>query len=52
LGVQVQSNFITVGNWPLAAATSFLMLFAFLAIFGIGAAILKKLHLDDIRLES
>ena len=52
LGVQIQSNFITVGNWPLAAATSFLMLLAFLAVFGIGALILKRLHLDDIRLEA
>ena len=32
LGVQIQQNFITVGNWPLAAATSFLMLLAFVAV--------------------
>jgi spermidine/putrescine transport system permease protein len=52
LGVQIQSNFITVGNWPLAAATSFLMLLAFLAVYLAGAFVLKRLRLNDIRLET
>ncbi|HEX7248295.1 MAG TPA: ABC transporter permease [Actinomycetota bacterium] len=52
LGVQIQQNFIGVGNWPLAAATSFLMLLAFVAVFAIGSFTLRRLRLDDIRLGS
>ena len=52
LGVQIQQNFIAVGNWPLAAATSFLMLLAFVAVYAIGAFALRRLRLHDIRLES
>ena len=33
LGVQVQANFTTVGNYPLGAATSLLMLAAFVALY-------------------
>ena len=52
LGVQIQQNFIGVGNWPLAAATSFLMLLAFVAVFAVGSFILRRLKLNDIRLSS
>ncbi|MEZ0236128.1 MAG: ABC transporter permease [Actinomycetota bacterium] len=52
LGVQIQQNFIAVGNWPLAAATSFLMLLAFVAVYAIGSFALRRLRLHDIRLES
>lgn len=52
LGVQIQQNFIAVGNWPLAAATSFLMLLAFVAVYAIGAFALRQLRLHDIRLAS
>jgi spermidine/putrescine transport system permease protein len=52
LGVQIQQNFIGVGNWPLAAATSFLMLLAFVAVFAVGSFILRRLQLNDIRLSS
>ena len=52
LGVQIQQNFIAVGNWPLAAATSFLMLLAFVALYAIGSFVLRRLRLHDIRLES
>ena len=50
LGVRIQSKFITVGDWPAAAATSFLMLFAFVALYATGALILRRLHLHDVRL--
>jgi spermidine/putrescine transport system permease protein len=50
LGVQIQQNFIAVGNWPLAAATSFLMLLAFVAVYVIGSFALRRLRLHDIRL--
>jgi spermidine/putrescine transport system permease protein len=50
LGVQIQQNFIGVGNWPLAAATSFLMLLAFVAVFAIGSFTLRRLRLDDVKL--
>lgn len=49
LGVQIQTNFITLGNWPLAAATSFLMLVAFLACFLLTSLVLKLTGLRDIR---
>ena len=52
LGVQIQQNFIGVGNWPLAAATSFIMLLAFVAVFAIGSLVLRRLRLSDIRLSS
>ena len=49
---QQRQNFIGVGNWPLAAATSFLMLLAFVAVFAVGSFILRRLKLNDIRLSS
>jgi spermidine/putrescine transport system permease protein len=52
LGVQIQQNFIAVGNWPLAAATSFLMLLAFVLLFALGSFVLRRLRLNDIRLAS
>ncbi len=52
LGVQIQQNFIAVGNWPVAAATSFLMLLAFVAVYAIGSLALRRLRLHDIRLAS
>ena len=52
LGAQIQTNFIGVGNWPLAAATSFLMLLAFITCYGLAAAILRVLRLHDLRFSS
>jgi spermidine/putrescine transport system permease protein len=49
LGVQVQVNFITLGDWPLAAATSFLMLAAFGLCYLLSAVVLRVLRLHDIR---
>ena len=45
-----RSNFITLGNWPLAAATSFLMLVAFLACYAlVDARACGCAGCDDIR---
>jgi spermidine/putrescine transport system permease protein len=49
LGVQVQANFKGVGNWPLGAAQSFLMLAAFVVCYGLTALGLRLLRLDRIR---
>jgi spermidine/putrescine transport system permease protein len=49
LGVQVQVNFRTLGNYPVAAATSFLMMAAFLACYLLSALVLRALRLHDIR---
>jgi len=50
IGVRVQTAFITLGNWPLAAATSFLMLASFGLLHLLGSAVLRRTHLHDIRL--
>lgn len=50
LGVQVQANFITVGNWPLAAATSFLMLASFLLLHLGGTAVLRWRRLHNLKM--
>jgi len=52
LGVQIQANFKAIGNWPLGAATSLLMLASFLACFGVIQVALKLLRLDRIRWSS
>jgi len=52
IGVRVQTSFITLGNWPLAAATSFLMLASFGLLHLVGSALLRRMHLHDIRLAS
>jgi spermidine/putrescine transport system permease protein len=49
LGVQVQVNFRTLGNYPVAAATSFLMMAAFLACYLLSALLLRALRLHDVR---
>lgn len=49
LGVQVQVNFRTLGNYPVAAATSFLMMAAFLATYLLSSLVLRLLRLHDIR---
>jgi spermidine/putrescine transport system permease protein len=49
LGVQVQVNFRTLGNYPVAAATSFLMMAAFLGCYLLSALVLRALRLHDIR---
>lgn len=49
LGVQIQANFKGVGNWPLGAAQSFLMLAAFVVSYGMTAVGLRLLRLDRIR---
>jgi len=49
LGVQVQVNFRTLGNYPVAAATSILMMAAFLACYLLSSLVLRLLRLQDIR---
>jgi spermidine/putrescine transport system permease protein len=49
LGVQIQTNFITLGNWPLAAATSFLMMTAFVSCYFLSAMVLRVAGLRDVR---
>ena len=49
LGVQVQANFKAVGNWPLGAATSFLMLGAFAFCYALATLALRSARLDRIR---
>lgn len=48
LGVQIQTSFISTGNWPLGAALSFLMLAAFLGCYAIVALALRLWKLDRI----
>jgi spermidine/putrescine transport system permease protein len=52
LGVQIQTNFVTVGNWPLAAATSILMLLAFLGLYAFLNALLRWRRLHDLRIQT
>jgi spermidine/putrescine transport system permease protein len=49
LGVQVQANFTTVGNYPLGAATSLLMLAAFVALYFAMRFGLRLARLDRVR---
>jgi spermidine/putrescine transport system permease protein len=49
LGVRVQESFKATGNWPLGAAISFLMLAAFLVLYGLTALGLRVSRLDRIR---
>jgi spermidine/putrescine transport system permease protein len=49
LGVQIQANFKGVGNWPLGAAQSLLMLAAFVVCYAMTAIGLRLLRLDRIR---
>jgi spermidine/putrescine transport system permease protein len=49
LGVQIQVNFRTLGNYPVAAATSFLMMGAFLGCYLLSALVLRLLRLHDVR---
>ncbi|MBA3382389.1 MAG: ABC transporter permease [Actinobacteria bacterium] len=49
LGVRIQTALTSVGNWPLGAALSFLMLAAFAVCFAITALGLRLLKLDRIR---
>jgi ABC-type spermidine/putrescine transport system permease subunit I len=46
--VEIQSQFKTIGNWPLGAALSLLMLMAFLACYGLTALALRVKRLDRI----
>jgi spermidine/putrescine transport system permease protein len=52
LGVQIQANFTGVGNWPLGAAISFLMLGAFVLCYALVALGLRLLRLDRVRFSS
>jgi spermidine/putrescine transport system permease protein len=52
LGVQIQTNFVTVGNWPLAAATSILMLLAFLGLYALLNSLLRWRGLHDLRIQT
>ena len=49
LGVQVQANFTTVGNYPLGAATSLLMLAAFVTLYFAIRFGLRLARLDRVR---
>ena len=49
LGVQVQANFTTVGNYPLGAATSLLMLAAFVTLYFAIRFGLRLAKLDRVR---
>jgi spermidine/putrescine transport system permease protein len=49
LGVQIQTSFKALGNWPLGAALSFLMLAAFLLCYGLSMLGLRIAKLDRIR---
>lgn len=48
MGVQIQTNFKSAGNWPLGAASSFLMLGVFAAAFGLSTLVLKFFGLSKI----
>ncbi|HUR17190.1 MAG TPA: ABC transporter permease [Candidatus Limnocylindrales bacterium] len=48
LGVQIQTSFVSTGNWPLGAALSFLMLAAFVGCYAAVALALRLLKLDRI----
>jgi len=49
LGVQIAANFKAVGDWPLGAATAFLMLAAFVVCYGITLGALRLMRLDRIK---
>ena len=49
LGVQIQAEFKALGDWPLGAATSFLMLAAFVVCYGVAMLGLRIARLDRIR---
>lgn len=49
LGVQVQASFIEAGNWPLGAATGFVMLTGFLLCYGLALFALRLTRLDRVR---
>ena len=52
LGVRIQAALTGVGNWPLGAALSFLMLAAFLICYGLTAVGLRLFKLNRIRFAS
>jgi spermidine/putrescine transport system permease protein len=52
LGVRIQAALTGVGNWPLGAALSFLMLGAFLLCYLLSAIALRIVRLDRIRFVS
>jgi spermidine/putrescine transport system permease protein len=52
LGVEVQAEFKAVGNFPLGAATSLLMLAAFVLCYGVTVLALRLTRLDRIRWSS
>jgi spermidine/putrescine transport system permease protein len=49
LGVQISTNFKSMGDWPLGAALSMLMLAAFLLCYAIAMLGLRVARLDRIR---
>jgi spermidine/putrescine transport system permease protein len=49
LGVQIQANFITTGNWAVGAATAILMLLAFVLAYALVTLGLRLLRLNDLR---
>src|SRR5207237_4121511 len=49
LGVQIQANLTTVGNWPLGAASAFLMLVAFVLCYGLMTLGLRIARLNRVR---
>jgi spermidine/putrescine transport system permease protein len=49
LGVQVQTQFTSLGDWPLGAALAFLMLIAFVLLYALTALALRLVRLDRVR---
>jgi spermidine/putrescine transport system permease protein len=49
LGVQIQANFITTGNWSVGAATAIVMLLGFVLAFALVAVGLRLLRLNALR---
>jgi spermidine/putrescine transport system permease protein len=49
LGVQIRTQFTSLGDWPLGAAVSFLMLIGFVLVWALTALALRLLRLDRVR---
>jgi spermidine/putrescine transport system permease protein len=49
IGVEIQANFRSSGNWPLGAASSFVVLAAFAVGYGVTLLGMRLLHFDRIR---
>jgi spermidine/putrescine transport system permease protein len=52
IGVEIQANFRSSGNWPLGAASSFILLAAFAVGYGVTILGMRLLRLDRIHWSS